>query len=134
MANVNNKRNDRVAADQKLIDGTQKLLTQFATLLVGGKNFAPADIVKVLQEDAVGDSRHEAVRMGPARDHPGSHAALVVLHVDRLEGDLRGLDDERPPNGAADQGSQVDGGQVHRNDALGGDQGAGAACQWLSSG
>jgi len=50
MTNVNNKRNDRVTADRMMIDGTQKFLTQFATLPVGGKNTSPADIVKVFQD------------------------------------------------------------------------------------
>jgi hypothetical protein len=84
MANVNNKRNDRVAADQKLIDGTQKLLTQFATLPVGGKNLTPADIVKVLQDrigKATAAQTAEAARATAVkedRDERANTAPFVV--------------------------------------------------------
>ncbi len=47
--NTINKRTDRVAADQAMIDGIQKLLANIATLPVGGTNMTPADIVKVFQ-------------------------------------------------------------------------------------
>jgi len=50
MTNTNNKRGDRVAADQAMIDGTLKFLANLATLPVGGTNMTPADIVKVFQE------------------------------------------------------------------------------------
>jgi hypothetical protein len=44
-----NKRTDQVAADQALIDGTQKFLSQLTSLTVGSQTVTPADIVKVLQ-------------------------------------------------------------------------------------
>jgi hypothetical protein len=50
MSTINNKRNDRIAADQKMIEGAQKFLAQFATLPVGGKNVTLTDIVKVFQD------------------------------------------------------------------------------------
>jgi hypothetical protein len=49
MTNTNNKRGDRVAADQAMIDGTLKFLANLASLPVGGTNMTPADIVKVFQ-------------------------------------------------------------------------------------
>jgi len=50
MTNTNNKRGDRISADQAMINGIQKFLAQFATLPVEGKNMTPADIVKVFQD------------------------------------------------------------------------------------
>ena len=50
MTNTTKKRGDRIVADQKMIVGIQKFLAQIATLPVGAKNMAPADIVKVLQD------------------------------------------------------------------------------------
>jgi hypothetical protein len=50
MTNTANKRGDRVAADQAMIDGILKFLGNLATLPVGGTNMTPADIVKVFQE------------------------------------------------------------------------------------
>ena len=47
---ITKKRSVRIAEDQAMIDGTQKLLAQIATLLVGDANMAPADIVKVFQD------------------------------------------------------------------------------------
>lgn len=49
MTTSSNKRIDQVAADQALLDGTQKFLSQLASLLVGSQSMAPADIVKVFQ-------------------------------------------------------------------------------------
>jgi hypothetical protein len=49
MTNINNKRSDRIAADQAMINGVQKFLAQFATLPVEGKNMTPTDIVTVFQ-------------------------------------------------------------------------------------
>jgi hypothetical protein len=43
-------RTDRLAADQKLIDGVQKVLAAVASLTVGSRKVTPADIVKILQE------------------------------------------------------------------------------------
>ena len=50
MTNTNNKRGDRIAADQAMINGILKFLAQFATLPVEGKNMTPTDIVKVFQD------------------------------------------------------------------------------------
>jgi len=50
MTNTINKRSDRIAADQAMINGTQKFLAQIATLPVGATNVTPADIVKVFQD------------------------------------------------------------------------------------
>jgi hypothetical protein len=44
------KRADRLAADQQLIDGTQKFLAQNATLTFGSQTMTPADIVAVFQK------------------------------------------------------------------------------------
>jgi hypothetical protein len=44
------KRADRLAADQQMIDGTQKFLAQNATLTFGSQTMAPADIVAVYQK------------------------------------------------------------------------------------
>jgi len=49
MTTHSNKRSDQVAADQALIDGTLKFLSQLASLPVGSQTMTPADIVKVLQ-------------------------------------------------------------------------------------
>jgi hypothetical protein len=50
MTNTNNKRGDRIAADQAMINGILKFLAQIATLPVGATNMTPADIVKILQD------------------------------------------------------------------------------------
>jgi hypothetical protein len=89
MANVNNKRNDRVTADQKLIDGTQKFLAQFATLPVGGTNMAPADIVKALQDridKATAAQTAEAARTAAVKaDHDErANTAAFVLALRRI--------------------------------------------------
>jgi hypothetical protein len=49
MAKRNNSREAKLAADEKLIAGTQTYLTQFSSLPVGSQKLAPADIVKLLQ-------------------------------------------------------------------------------------
>ena len=43
------KRADRLAADQQMIDGTQKFLAQNATLTFGSQTMTPAAIVAVFQ-------------------------------------------------------------------------------------
>jgi hypothetical protein len=43
------KRGDRITANQAMITGIQKFLTNLATLPVESQNMAPADIVKVFQ-------------------------------------------------------------------------------------
>jgi len=48
MSSTNN-RLQRLASDQKLIDGVTKYLSKFAILPVGSQDLAPADIVKILQ-------------------------------------------------------------------------------------
>jgi hypothetical protein len=60
----------RLAADQKLIDGTKQFLSQFSSLPVGGQNATLAEIVKVLEGRiatsnaavAAGDARKTAVK------------------------------------------------------------------------
>jgi hypothetical protein len=47
---TSNKRSDVIAADQAMITGINKFLTQIASLPVGGQSMTPADIVKVFQE------------------------------------------------------------------------------------
>ena len=47
MTNTINTRIHRIAADQAMISGIQKFLTQFVTLPVEAKNMTPADIIKV---------------------------------------------------------------------------------------
>jgi len=47
---ASNKRQDMLVADQNMIDATHKVLSQFATLVVGSQTVTPADIVKVLQD------------------------------------------------------------------------------------
>jgi hypothetical protein len=49
MTTKSNKRSDQVAADQAMIDGIQKFLSQLASMPVGSQNMTPADIVKVFQ-------------------------------------------------------------------------------------
>ena len=46
---TNLKRADRLAEDQKMIDGTQKLFAQSATLTFGSQTLTPAEIVAVFQ-------------------------------------------------------------------------------------
>ena len=43
-------RTDLLAADQKLIDGTQQFLTHYFSLTIGSQNVTAADIVKVLTD------------------------------------------------------------------------------------
>jgi hypothetical protein len=45
-----NKRTDLIAADQAMIDGVKRFLTQIASLPVGNQVLTPADIVKVFQD------------------------------------------------------------------------------------
>ena len=84
MSSINNKRNDRITADQKMIDGVQKFLTQFATLPVGGKNVTSADIVKVFQDrigKAIAAQTAEAARTAAVkedRDERTNTAAFVT--------------------------------------------------------
>ncbi len=49
MSNSPTNRSSEIAADQAMIDGIQKFLSQFASLPVGSQILAPADIVKVFQ-------------------------------------------------------------------------------------
>jgi hypothetical protein len=62
-----NTRVHRLDADQKLIDGVQKHLSQFATLPVGSQaeSLSPADIVKILQGRI--DAGNAAVKADAAR-------------------------------------------------------------------
>ena len=45
-----NKRSDMMAADQAMIDGVRKYLTQLASMPVGSQVMTPADMVKVFQD------------------------------------------------------------------------------------
>jgi len=49
MTNTINKRADRIVADQAMINGIQKFLTQIKTLPVGATNMTPAAIIAVFQ-------------------------------------------------------------------------------------
>jgi hypothetical protein len=89
MSNINNKRNDRIVADQRMIDGTRKFLTQFATLPVGGKNVTSADIVKVF-EDRIGKAAAaqtaEAARTAAVKEDRDGRAntSAFVLTLGRI--------------------------------------------------
>jgi hypothetical protein len=50
MTTQSNKRSDQIADDQAMITGTQKFLSQLASLPVGSQSMTPADIVKVFQD------------------------------------------------------------------------------------
>ena len=50
MTNTIIKRGDRITADQNMINGILKFLTQLANLPVGATTVTPADIVKVFQD------------------------------------------------------------------------------------
>jgi hypothetical protein len=50
MSTIATNRNGKITADQHMIDGVQKFLSQFASLPVGSQTVTPADIVRVFQE------------------------------------------------------------------------------------
>src|SRR5271163_4176724 len=50
MTTKSNTRTAQIAADQAMINGVQKFLSQLASLPVGSQNMTPADIVKVFQD------------------------------------------------------------------------------------
>jgi hypothetical protein len=50
MSTIATNRNGKITADQNMIDGVHKFLTQFASLPVGSQTVTPADIVRVFQE------------------------------------------------------------------------------------
>src|SRR5260370_17214894 len=50
MSTIHTNRNAKISADQKMIDGIQKFLMQFASLPVGSQTVTPAEIVKVFQD------------------------------------------------------------------------------------
>ncbi len=45
-----NKRQDNLVTDENMVGAIDKYLSQFPTLIVGSKQYKPADIVRVLQE------------------------------------------------------------------------------------
>ncbi len=49
MTSINNKRSDKLAADQAMIDGTQKFLAKLAQLPVGSQTMTPDEIVQIFQ-------------------------------------------------------------------------------------
>src|SRR5260370_27559189 len=50
MSTIHTNRNAKMFGDQKMIDGIQKFLMQFASLPVGSQTVTPAEIVKVFQD------------------------------------------------------------------------------------
>ena len=50
MSSVNNSRNDHETADQKMLVGTQQVLSKLTTMTVGSQSLATADLVKVFQD------------------------------------------------------------------------------------
>jgi hypothetical protein len=84
MANtVKSNRLSQLAADQKLVDGTQQLLSQLASIPVGGQDMTPAQIEQVLQgriekgkaAQVAADARTAAVKA--ARDERKATAPVV---------------------------------------------------------
>ncbi len=50
MTDVNIKRSDKLAADQAMVDGTQKFLAKLAPLPVGSRMMTPDEIVQIFQD------------------------------------------------------------------------------------
>jgi hypothetical protein len=50
MTTKSNKRTDQISADQAMINGIQKFLSQLTSLTVGSQSLAMTDIVKVFQD------------------------------------------------------------------------------------
>src|ERR1700722_9992399 len=50
MSSISNSRLVQETADQKLLDGTQQVLSKLTTMTVGSQSLAPADIVKIFQD------------------------------------------------------------------------------------
>jgi hypothetical protein len=66
MANpVKTNRVERLAADQKLVDGIEQLLLSFSSIPVGGQDMTPAQIAAMFQERI--DAGNEAAKAEDAR-------------------------------------------------------------------